>query len=348
VSGLIYAVIVAVWLAVLIPIWLRRHDDAAVTRSADRYTRAMRTLSRRPTTVGSREIVLPPRPQVALATVSGTVSGAASGTAAAAASGGAAGSLTVPVGGPGAARPREVASTASSSTARRRPDRRTRAAAAGLARRRARTLLVLLGLTLVVLVLGLLGRVPLSVTAVPGLLVVAFLVHLRLQARRAAQRRRGGATRDVAKPDVPASARGDRRRAAPVPQPAPDHRSRAVVLESKNEGTLGRPSEAEASRPLAAEGADASTAAEGYAASGDVGHDELDDEEWRPQSWPLPTYVTKPKAVRPVRVIDLTTPGAWTSGRLLDDEAEPVEEVMAAAEETTLELDAIVERAVND
>jgi hypothetical protein len=73
-----------------------------------------------------------------------------------------------------------------------------------------------------------------------------------------------------------------------------------------------------------------------------------DEEAWRPQSWPLPTYVNKPKAIRPVRVIDLTTPGAWTSGRLLDDEVEPTEEVLAAAEETTLELDAIVDRAVNN
>ncbi|MFZ0322942.1 MAG: hypothetical protein WAN48_02295, partial [Actinomycetes bacterium] len=61
-SGLVYAVIVALWAAVLIPIWLRRHDDAAVTRSADRYSRAMRTLSRRPPRVERRELVVPRRP----------------------------------------------------------------------------------------------------------------------------------------------------------------------------------------------------------------------------------------------------------------------------------------------
>jgi len=31
---------------------------------------------------------------------------------------------------------------------------------------------------------------------------------------------------------------------------------------------------------------------------------------------PLPTYVSAPKAPRSVRIVDLTKPGAWTSGRL--------------------------------
>ena len=35
---------------------------------------------------------------------------------------------------------------------------------------------------------------------------------------------------------------------------------------------------------------------------------------------PLPTYVLAPKAPRSVRVIDLTKPGAWTSGHLDEDE----------------------------
>ena len=43
------------------------------------------------------------------------------------------------------------------------------------------------------------------------------------------------------------------------------------------------------------------------------------DETWRPNELPLPTYVTAPKAIRPIKVIDLTSPGAWSSGRLLED-----------------------------
>ena len=49
------------WAAVLIPIWLRRHDDAAENRSADRYSQAMRTLSRRPARIDRREMVMPAR-----------------------------------------------------------------------------------------------------------------------------------------------------------------------------------------------------------------------------------------------------------------------------------------------
>ncbi len=37
---------------------------------------------------------------------------------------------------------------------------------------------------------------------------------------------------------------------------------------------------------------------------------------WRPAPVVLPTYVTKPKAVRPTRTIDLTRPGAWSAGEV--------------------------------
>ena len=47
---------------------------------------------------------------------------------------------------------------------------------------------------------------------------------------------------------------------------------------------------------------------------------------WKPQEIPAPTYVSAPKAVTPRRVIDLTTPGAWT------EEQERIErEILAAA-----------------
>jgi hypothetical protein len=44
---LIYAAIVAAWAAYLVPLWLRRHDEAAASRSADRFSTAMRVLARR-------------------------------------------------------------------------------------------------------------------------------------------------------------------------------------------------------------------------------------------------------------------------------------------------------------
>ncbi|MBL7618363.1 gephyrin-like molybdotransferase receptor GlpR [Frankia sp. AgB1.8] len=46
-SALIWLAIVGVWGFVLIPMWLRRHDGALEQRSADRFSTAMRVLSRR-------------------------------------------------------------------------------------------------------------------------------------------------------------------------------------------------------------------------------------------------------------------------------------------------------------
>jgi hypothetical protein len=44
VTGLIYLVIIALWAAVLIPIWLRRHDQISEVRSTARFSSAMRSL----------------------------------------------------------------------------------------------------------------------------------------------------------------------------------------------------------------------------------------------------------------------------------------------------------------
>jgi hypothetical protein len=40
---------------------------------------------------------------------------------------------------------------------------------------------------------------------------------------------------------------------------------------------------------------------------------------WDPLPVTLPTYVSKPKAKRTVRTIDLGEPGTWTSGRTAED-----------------------------
>ena len=43
-TGLIYVVIIALWAAVLIPIWLRRHDQISEVRSTARFSSAMNKL----------------------------------------------------------------------------------------------------------------------------------------------------------------------------------------------------------------------------------------------------------------------------------------------------------------
>src|SRR3954447_12444842 len=76
VSAVIYAAIVVMWAVVLVPMWLRRHDAATESKSVDRFSTAMRTLSRRTTSgPGRRSVVMPRRPDSSHASVH--VSGAA-------------------------------------------------------------------------------------------------------------------------------------------------------------------------------------------------------------------------------------------------------------------------------
>ncbi len=46
-TGLIYVAIVAAWAAYLVPMWLRRHDEQSRDHSVERYSSALRVLSRR-------------------------------------------------------------------------------------------------------------------------------------------------------------------------------------------------------------------------------------------------------------------------------------------------------------
>jgi len=46
VTGLVYAVIIALWVVVLVPLWLRRHDESRGRQTAEQYNQAMNTLAR--------------------------------------------------------------------------------------------------------------------------------------------------------------------------------------------------------------------------------------------------------------------------------------------------------------
>ncbi|MGB8652131.1 MAG: hypothetical protein WCD35_15885, partial [Mycobacteriales bacterium] len=151
-SGLILLVIVGAWLAVLVPMALKSHDSATSLRSTDRFSDAMRVLSRR----GARDVLVPRRTYSSLV-VSETTSRAP----------------RIPEERPAVEEPDDVVA----------PPPRT------AAERRRRTLLVLLGLALVTLGLGLLGSgVLLAVHLLCDALLVAFVVHLRRQAVLKAQR----------------------------------------------------------------------------------------------------------------------------------------------------------------
>lgn len=57
--------VVVLWAVVLIPMWLRNHDERSETRSVDRFSTAMRTLSRRGSGSGSGELLVPGRARAA-------------------------------------------------------------------------------------------------------------------------------------------------------------------------------------------------------------------------------------------------------------------------------------------
>jgi hypothetical protein len=237
-AGLIYAIIIALWAVVLVPMWVRRHDEARQSKSVDRFSDAMRTLARRPGNSGGREIVVPHRESNPLvhSTSRGPVSAPVSRTS------------------------------------------------APLAQRRRRTSLVLIGSVLIVLGLGLLSVVPVWLALVPALLLVGFVVHLRLEQRRADERRER-------------QARRQRELAARSARDEAGIRARVVTTAARSRVEVEVEVEAEAQPD-----------AEGV-------YDAVADHVWDPVPVPAPTYVNAPKAPRSVRTIDLTRPGHWTSGR---------------------------------
>ena len=251
-SGLIYAVIVGLWAVVLVPMWLRRHDESSESRSVDRFEGAMRTLSRRSGSADRREVLVPRRASVPL-------------------------------------RPDGV------------PAQDARAVAAT---RRRRTGLALLGLLLVTVGLGMLGVLPIWLAVVPMLLVAGFGWQSHVATRRAAAR--ATAARRV--------------RAA---------QSRRLREESVEARLAGRP----ARRPMAAPVVEPMVAVVEPVVVDEEFYDAVAEHVWDPVPVPLPTYVTAPKAPRSVRVIDLTKPGAWTSGHLeVQDPAGAALDAAAAAD----------------
>ncbi len=151
----------------------------------------------------------------------------------------------------------------------------------GVAARRRRRVLMLLVLALAVVSLAVgAERLPTLSIAVPAVLLAGFLLLARraavAEARRRARMRRVMARRRA---EAQAQAEAEEQRAADA----------AVSASGKRIAVLDEPEPAEPTDPNA----------------------------WEPVPVPLPTYLTKAKAESPVvRKIDLSSPGAWTSGRL--------------------------------
>jgi hypothetical protein len=146
-TGLIYAAIVVVWAVVLVPLALRRHDQAARSHSIERFSSAMRVLARRGPASESGSIG--PVPD----------------------------QLVHP-----SLRHAQTLDPAAPVAPPRRPSRAAMKAAAA---RRRRVLTILLAATVVVAGLSAFGRLPWYAVAAPFALVIAFLWIGRRQVRKA-------------------------------------------------------------------------------------------------------------------------------------------------------------------
>jgi hypothetical protein len=317
-SGLILLVIVGAWLAVLVPMALRSHDQHSSARTPEKFGDAMRVLARK---TEPRTTLVPRRPLGSRALLSADRTPAAERSAPSAP----AALLDRFATEPDAVQP-------SPRWRPRRPSlphlrvpalpalprfhRRPGTEQLSLATRRRRVLTVLLALALVSLLGSVVGPSLLRVVAlVFAGLAVLFVVHCRRQAvlksrlpvrRTEALRARAGAAQAPARQaKAPA-----RRTAAPrVPRRVP----RVATAQVGAARVAGVPDRMP-NRPAALEAALPAPATRYDEAPAGVG------EAWSPVPVPPPTYVGKPVAPpRPRRVLDLTRPGEWTAALDADD-----------------------------
>ncbi|HEX4977921.1 MAG TPA: hypothetical protein VFV40_08650 [Nocardioides sp.] len=191
-----------------------------------------------------------------------------------------------------------------------------RAAARAAARRRRRILGFLMLSTLVVTGLAAFALVPWWSVAIPAGLTVLYLVLCRTQVRRERD-----ATWDA---DLVASMAGledvEPTRRAAVRVDASYGVARPAVLNEQGFAEVGGEEDTVAIDVAVLDAVLVPTADGGSL--------------WDPLPVTLPTYVSKPKARRTVRTIDLNEPGTWTSGRSEEDsrlvaESAPAEAVPA-------------------
>lgn len=157
-SGIILVVIVGMWAALLVPMWLRRHEEHDQLGSIDRFSAAMRILSRQDREMGSRAFVMPRR------------------TAA---------PVSVPQAKPVSQRPVRQPSRPAVTASRAR-----------LLARRRRVMGVLAGLVVLTFLLAAVGVLSFWWQGVVDLALAAYVAHLRAEAVRAAELRERRAARE--------------------------------------------------------------------------------------------------------------------------------------------------------
>ena len=299
-------VLAVAWAVYLIPKALRHHDEVARTRSIDRFSTAMRVLARREP-VNRRDARL----VVAPARAAGNPR------------------VLTPT------RPAEpeapVAVAVKPAVSRARLEARRKAARAA-ARRRRHILSFLLLCTVATSVAAYLAYVPWWSVAIPGGLTLAYIVLCRTQVRRES-------LHDfdvlVEQPAETGDANVTPRRAVRVEvQDATPRRPVATVAERIDEQGVADFDDTEDTVGIEAALLDAI-----------VVPTEDGGSLWDPLPVTLPTYVSKPKAKRTVRTIDLGEPGTWTSGRTAED-TQIVAQAAAEEAEAGVAADTEQQRAV--
>ena len=299
-------VLAVAWAVYLIPKALRHHDEVARTRSIDRFSTAMRVLARREP-VNRRDARL----VVAPARAAGNPR------------------VLTPT------RPAEpeapVAVAVKPAVSRARLEARRKAARAA-ARRRRRLLSFLLLCTVATSVAAYLAYVPWWSVAIPGGLTLAYVVLCRTQVRRES-------LHDfdvlVEQPAETGDANVTPRRAVRVEvQDGTPRRPVATVAEQIDERGVADFDDTEDTVGIEVALLDAI-----------VVPTEDGGSLWDPLPVTLPTYVSKPKAKRTVRTIDLGEPGTWTSGRTAED-TQIVAQAAAEAAEAGVAADTEQQRAV--
>ena len=307
-------VLALAWAVYLIPKALKHHDEIARTRSIDRFSTAMRVLARREPVNrrDARLVVTPPRPAAP------PVASAASVTSVASVVGVA----------------EEVRRPASRSQARR-------AAARAAARRRRHVLLFLLVIDLAVTAVAAFALLPWWSVAIPTGLTLLYLALCRRQVRRENDvlwEQEGEAPVD---PESEIAPRRAIRVDAPYGTPLTGRNDQGFEEVSPDEDTVAIPAAAVAAALGAGSLAEADQAAARALSVETVAVSVPTTDGgslWDPLPVTLPTYVSKRRAARTVRTIDLSEPGTWSSGRSEAD-SKLVEEATAAQDESKADQD---------
>jgi hypothetical protein len=356
VSAVITLAIVVMWAVVLVPMWVRRHDRVSELASVDRFAGAMRVLSRRTSGRADRRYVLMPERPARADAVQASVK------------------VAPPVGRTGlggwrrASLPHDEESVGAGRTVRPAGRR----VVSATVRRRRRTLAVLVALVLVSgLAIVVRGASLLWLQLLCDLLLVAGLARTRSmvaaerrrEVARAARMRRATALRGRLA-DIPPAGRGPGRSArtrtgATGAPDSPDlvEDGEDIVVFTSNTPRPQAETLLASAEELAAAGVGRSWVASGPAPTPES------ERPPRPSRMPMgstggaadPSEADTGEipAVRvggapPTRVLDLTRPGYWAEGRLIEDDPEAVAKASDVGDET--DLDRIIgrRRAVND